>query len=100
VLLTRLSGPTTPPLPDFDPCSGCPAPCQTACPVSAPREGGFDLGACGRFRRESPSCAASCAARRACPVGAVHAYAPTVERHHMAAAAAWRAAPDDETAGG
>jgi epoxyqueuosine reductase QueG len=82
VLLTARPLPPSPPLRDFDPCAGCPAPCADACHGSAigPR---FDVRACARTRRREPACALRCDARRACPVGREHAYAPEAEAHHM-----------------
>ncbi|MDH3519167.1 MAG: hypothetical protein OEM49_01825 [Myxococcales bacterium] len=67
----------------FDPCGGCPAPCASACPTRAPAPSGFDVAACAATRRREPDCALRCAARRACPVGAQHAYLEEAEAHHM-----------------
>lgn len=78
--------PATGPLAGFEPCTGCPAPCTAACPVAAPGPGGFDVGACGAHRRTG-ACASACDARRACPVGAEHAYGPAAEAWHQRAAA-------------
>jgi len=62
------------------PCDGCAArPCLSACPVDAFGENGFDLPAClGHLRSaEGGECmTGGCRARRACPVGAGHAYGP------------------------
>lgn len=62
------------------PCDGCvDRPCLSACPVNAFGETGFDLPAClGHLRAaEGVECmTGGCLARRACPVGAGHAYGP------------------------
>jgi hypothetical protein len=83
LILTPLALPETPFDGGFDPCTGCAAPCQSACPTAAPGPQGFDLAACDRGRRAHSSCSDSCTARRACPVGAEHAYPREVEAHHM-----------------
>lgn len=84
VLLTALAVPETQPLPEFDPCAGCPAPCAEACPGGAPAPDGFDLARCDTTRRTEPRCDLDCAARRACVLGADHAYADEALAHHMA----------------
>jgi len=84
VLLTALVLPETPPLGDYDPCVGCPAPCAEACPGGAPAPGGFDLARCDTTRSQEPGCELNCAARRACVVGTSHAYADEAMAHHMA----------------
>jgi hypothetical protein len=89
VVLTTVAVPTTPPLAGFDPCHGCPAPCETVCPVDAPAPSGFDVRACAGYRSGPGPCRDACAARRACPVGEAHRYAPRIERIHMAASALW-----------
>ncbi|GGH40634.1 hypothetical protein SAMN05444007_11545 [Cribrihabitans marinus] len=63
-----------PPLHARSPCTGCPAPCLTACPVEAlRRDAPYDLAACHSFL-DSPAGAdcmmKGCAARRACPLSA------------------------------
>jgi hypothetical protein len=76
--------------PGFAPCEGCPAPCATAChgAAVAPAAGGrFEVSACARTRAVEPACALRCDARRACPLGAEHAYDADAEAHHMRAAA-------------
>jgi NAD-dependent dihydropyrimidine dehydrogenase PreA subunit len=69
-----------PPSADAHPCDGCAdRPCLSACPVDAFGENGFDLPAClGHLRSaEGGECmTGGCLARRACPVGADHAYGP------------------------
>jgi hypothetical protein len=83
LILTPLALPETPFAPGFDPCTGCPAPCQSTCPTAAPGLQGFDLAACDRGRAAHSACRAACAARRACPIGAEHAYPREAEAHHM-----------------
>ncbi len=98
IVLTETEGPLTGALDGFDPCGDCPAPCSAACPARAPGPAGFDVGACARHRAGTGGCAERCDARRACPVGADHAYARDLERRHQAASAAWLAAnptPED-----
>jgi epoxyqueuosine reductase QueG len=85
-LLTDAALAATPPLPGAGPCPGCAAPCARACPGGALEAAAFDARRCGATRRSEPACAERCAARRACPVGAEHAYAPRAEAHHMRAA--------------
>ena len=58
---------------DRDPCTPCPAPCRTACPVNALTEKGYDLAACHGYldSSEGAEClTGGCLVRRACPVGA------------------------------
>jgi len=72
------------PLDPFDPCTGCPAPCETAChgaAVGIP----FDGAACVSQRRAGVTCQLECDARRACIIGREHAYDADVEAFHMAA---------------
>ena len=68
-----------PPLPDH-PCDGCrDRPCLVACPVGAFAAGTFDLAAClGHLKAPAGAdcMTGGCLARRACPVGADHAYVP------------------------
>lgn len=71
----RLSG--------FDPCTGCPAPCASACPGGAVPPTGFRVDRCAETRVREPGCARRCDARRACVLGRDHAYAPAAEAHHM-----------------
>lgn len=63
------------------PCSGCPAPCATACPVDAVGFP-FDIKACGRFHHTSEVCASTCHARVACPEGAAERYPDEAIRYH------------------
>ncbi len=92
ILFAETEFPETPPRSDFAPCTGCPAPCATACHGRAVSAGSaaFDVSAC-RVTRASHAfqggpdrpCALRCDARRACVVGPDHAYTPTAEAHHM-----------------
>lgn len=79
--------PVTGPLPGPNPCDGCPAPCADACPGGAFPIHDWDPRVCASFHVASPTCRGSCASRRACPVGADHAYGPLQERYHS-----WRQA--------
>jgi len=79
------------PLPDRrpSPCESCAGkPCLTACPVGAFTPGRYDVAACAAHVA-SPTgsdCAdLGCRARRACPVGAAHRYAPPQAAFHMRA---------------
>jgi len=69
--------------PPFDPCTGCPAPCVTACVGVAVAEEGLDTRRCYDTRLADPRCAGACAARSACVVGPEHAYSPEQLAHHM-----------------
>lgn len=56
-----------PPVPS--PCAVCPAPCTTACPVSALTPKGYDVPTCKTYLADDPPCMTQgCAVRRACPV--------------------------------
>ena len=71
------------------PCDTCAAkPCLTACPVDAFSEGRFEVSTCvGHIARPAGTecLERGCLARRACPVGRDHAYAPDQARFHMEA---------------
>ena len=67
----------------FDPCTGCPAPCASACVGAAVGARGLDAGKCYETRLAEPACAFACAARSACVVGREHAYSPAQLAHHM-----------------
>lgn len=57
--------------PRLTPCLLCAAPCETACPVNALSEDGYDVAACHSFldTPEGADCMDNgCKARRACPV--------------------------------
>ncbi|MBW2288056.1 MAG: hypothetical protein JRG80_12245 [Deltaproteobacteria bacterium] len=83
LMLLPLALPETPPLDDFDPCRGCPAPCSRACPGSALADEHFDIGRCAATRRRVPGCALKCDARRACVLGSGYRYHDFAEAHHM-----------------
>jgi hypothetical protein len=86
VLLLARSLPPTRPDPDFTPCTGCPAPCETACPGAAVPSRGFDLACCTATTAREPTCRVGCAARRACVVGPEHRYSEDAEAWHRRAA--------------
>ena len=67
----------------FDPCSGCPAPCASACVGAAVGAGRFDAEKCYETRLGDPACALACAARSACVVGPEHSYSAAQLAHHM-----------------
>jgi len=58
------------------PCAACQArPCIAACPASAMAGGAFSLQKCVAWRKQDGStCALTCLARVACPVGSDHRY--------------------------
>jgi len=60
-----------------NPCLSCHGqPCIAACPAGALAGGGFAFDLCrGHRLAEDSTCAATCLAREACPVGAEHRYA-------------------------
>jgi len=71
------------------PCDTCAdKPCLSTCPVGAFTTEGYDVPACVDYLETTPGndCAShGCAARRACPVGRDHHYAPEQAAFHMAA---------------
>lgn len=87
-LLTVRDLPGAGPIPGFDPCTGCPAPCAEACPGAAlrPAPAGFSVERCAAARAREPGCRSRCDARRACVLGRDHAYAAPAEAHHMSRA--------------
>ncbi len=66
-----------------NPCLNCTTkPCIAACPAQAMRDGTFALEKCLDHRRENDSsCAQTCLARLACPVGKEHRYSAEQMRH-------------------
>ena len=77
--------PPTGPRTDENPCAACPAPCADACHGAVIGAEGIDIRACAAFHvqaGEAGPCAASCDARRACPVGAEHAYPALEQLYH------------------
>lgn len=77
-----------PPSPAPSPCETCAdRPCLATCPVGALAPGRYDVPACLAHiaAPAGEDCMAKgCRARRACPVGREHAYAPEQARYHMA----------------
>lgn len=71
------------------PCESCAdRPCLSACPVDAFSGTGYDVDACAGHLRapDGADCmAASCRARRACPVGREYTYPPDQAAFHMEA---------------
>lgn len=68
------------------PCATCRArPCLTGCPVNAIRRHATDVPTCvAHILSGDGDCREfGCRARRACPVGAAHAYPPDLARFHM-----------------
>ncbi len=65
------------------PCATCiERPCVAACPANALAGENFDLDACLHWRMDPAStCADTCLARLACPVGAEHRYDAAQIRH-------------------
>jgi hypothetical protein len=85
-ILTDTALPASNPIDNGYPCDNCvDKPCITACPAGALASGSFNLTACnaGRLTPES-TCALSCLARSACPVGAQHRYDDSQIRHSAA----------------
>ncbi|WP_163988887.1 hypothetical protein [Pyxidicoccus caerfyrddinensis] len=71
---------STPGGPDL--CSGCPAPCVSACPGGAFPGGTWDVDRCSTFHAESVQCANTCHARWACPQGAASRYPVEALAYH------------------
>jgi hypothetical protein len=71
------------------PCETCTGRwCLSACPVGAFSNEGYDVGACAGHLRSAAGgdcMGGGCLARRACPVGAEHAYGPEQAGFHMRA---------------
>ncbi len=69
------------------PCDDCAdTPCLSACPVGAFTSRGYDVSACAAHLSQPAGADCmdrGCAARRACPVGAGHAYAAEQASFHM-----------------
>jgi len=66
----------------FDPCTGCPAPCASACHGNVVRPEGLNAEGCYNSRLTLEACALRCDARRACVVGPEYAFSPEQEAHH------------------
>jgi epoxyqueuosine reductase QueG len=69
-------------IPPFDPCTGCPAPCVSACHGGAVSEAGVDILRCFRTKVTRRACRAACDARSACVIGPEHAFPPEQIAHH------------------
>ena len=81
-----LSTPLAPLAPAKNPCTDCPGPCLSACPVHALTGAGYDLEACHGFldQVEGVSCLAQgCAVRSACPISRAHGRDAAQSAHHM-----------------
>lgn len=78
-----------PAAPSVSPCTSCPAPCTTSCPVNALGADHFyDLDACHSYLNTSDgqTCMTKgCAARLACPISAGAERDPAQSAHHMKA---------------
>jgi len=70
--------------PPYEPCTGCPAPCERACPVAAVGFP-FQQAACADRRQRDP-CRQRCDARIACVIGRDYAYDEAVQAFHSHAA--------------
>lgn len=67
------------------PCTGCPAPCVSACPAGAVAKEGFAWQPCADFRLSGPTCRETCLARLACPAGPAFRYGDAaIAFHHRA----------------
>jgi epoxyqueuosine reductase len=68
------------------PCTDCPAPCTTACPVNALSPKGYDAAACHSYLGNDPGTACiqlGCAVRRACPLSESYGRLPQQSAYHM-----------------
>ena len=78
-----------PPVTSANPCTGCAAPCTTACPVAAlSATAPYDVPACKTYLATAPGLdcmTLGCAARRACPVSQQSGRDPSQSAFHMAA---------------
>jgi ferredoxin len=69
-----------------DPCTPCPRPCTSACPVGALTEDGYDITACHAYldTAQGQDCMTQgCAVRRACPVSQRLGRDPDQSAFHM-----------------
>lgn len=81
-LRTRIALPDPPPAP----CTPCPRPCETACPVGALTGAGYDVTACHAFLHTDAGrdCLdRGCRVRRTCPVSATYGRRPDQSAFHM-----------------
>ena len=65
-----------------DLCSGCPAPCVSACPGQSFPGGTWDVNRCSAFHAESALCTTTCHARWACPQGVASRYPVEALAYH------------------
>ena len=75
-----------PPTPQQAPCTPCPRPCVTACPVGALDAATYDVAACHAFldTQDGRDCLdQGCRARRACPVSETYGRRPAQSAFHM-----------------
>ena len=82
------------------PCTGCPGPCRTACPVSAFAGGSYDVARCIAHVQSDAgaACRSGCLVRMVCPA-ATEALPPLVQRtFHMDAFLRANSPPTDEVA--
>lgn len=73
--------------PRLTPCLMCAAPCESACPVNALSEDGYDTAACHAFldTAAGADCMENgCKVRRACPVSESFGREPAQSAYHMA----------------
>ncbi len=88
LLFNRAIAPPTAPTASH-PCEACAdRPCLTTCPVGAFIPGHFDVAACAAHLKGHAGADCrdlGCRARRACPVGRDHVYAPAQAAFHMRA---------------
>ncbi len=69
-----------------NPCTACPRPCETACPVGALTAKGYDVAACHAHLDTDDTCLSrGCATRRACPIGRAYGRREVQSRFHMKA---------------
>lgn len=74
------------PEPPGNPCSGCPAPCTSACPVAALDAQGYKVAACHGFLDSTAGTGClsfGCAVRRTCPVSAAYGRLAEQSAWHM-----------------
>jgi len=83
-VLTDAALPASAPLAGFDPCTGCAAPCITACPGGAFPDGRWSHALCLDAKRRLDPCRASCLARIHCVFGVAHRYPPDEIAYHCA----------------
>jgi epoxyqueuosine reductase len=74
--------PDLPALPN--PCTGCPAPCLSACPAGALGAQGYDVPRCHDWLDTGASCMTQgCLVRAVCPVSQIHDRAVAQSAYHM-----------------